>query len=202
MRRFSWSTLAFQFLVSGMALCQQYFPDHAFDPRDNINNFSVYWYRSQLKALDEPSLWKLSKQSSRERVYRFLWLRSFHHPIVVRLNLNPDGSGTVTTKIASGAGGYDPGKLIVNRTRGLGTDDVKRFLSRVDKERYWDLPTKEQQTGNVIGVDGAQWVIEAVRIGNYKIVDRWSPSKGPIKDLGLTMLRDLAQLKLPDQEIY
>ncbi len=49
---------------------------------------------------------------------------------------------------------------------------------------------------------GAQWLAEAVKDGQYKVVDRWSPEKGPIHTLGIVMLIDLAKLKLLYQEVY
>lgn len=188
-------------ISSAAAVVRQYFPDHAFTQRDDLSTFKVSWYQKDLDALREPSLWELSKQSSTNHVYRFLWLRSFHHPIAVRLNINPDGTGTLTTKVCSGAGGYDPGKLIVNRNERVAADRVKWFLDQVDEQHYWSLTTEEEDP-NTVGVDGAQWVLEAVKNGNYKVVDRWSPENGPIKSLGLTFLIDFAKLKLLYQEVY
>ncbi len=66
---------------------------------------------------------------------------------------------------------------------------------------YWKLPTREAQT-DVIGLDGAQWLVEAVKEGQYKVVDRWWPEEGPIHTLGIVMLIDLAKLKLLYQEVY
>ncbi len=53
-----------------------------------------------------------------------------------------------------------------------------------------------------IGVDGAQWIVEGIKDGRYKVVDRWSPEKGAVRALGLTMLLDLAKLKLQYREVY
>lgn len=189
-------------ISSAAAAAQQYFPDHAFTQRDDLNKLKVSWYQKNLDALREPSLWESSKQSSTNQIYRFLWLRSFHHPIAVRLNINPDGTGTLTTKVCGGAGGYEPGKLIVNRSQKVAADRVKWFLDQVDEEQYWSLPSEEEKDPNTVELDGAQWIVEAVKDGNYKVVDRWSPEKGPIKRLGLTFLIDFAKLKLLYQEVY
>ena len=43
-----------------------------------------------------------------------MWLRSFHHPVAVRLDIMSDGTGKLTVKIANGAAGYKPGKLVEN----------------------------------------------------------------------------------------
>jgi hypothetical protein len=51
-------------------------------------------------------------------------------------------------------------------------------------------------------VDGAQWIIEGVRNGSYHIVDRWSPTNGEIRALGLFMVNELAKMKLAASEVY
>ncbi len=85
--------------------------------------------------------------------------------------------------------------------RKLSKGETSWFLDRVQELGYWDLPTREEKT-DVIGLDGAQWVIEATKDGTYKVVDRWSPEKGPVRTLGLIMLLDLAKLKLLYQDVY
>jgi hypothetical protein len=71
--------VALLLVLSGGSVGQQYFPEAAFDEQKKSNDFTAQWYSQQLKALQEPSLWEMSK-SIKGQVYRFLWLRSFHHP--------------------------------------------------------------------------------------------------------------------------
>jgi hypothetical protein len=193
--------LASLLALSGRSVGQQYFPESTFDDQKKSNDFIVEWYSQQLKALQEPSLWEMSK-SIKGQVYRFLWLRSFHHPVVVRLNVNDDGTGTLVTKVGDGQGGYPPGRLIENRTQDLSKQQTQRFLDEVKQLKYWDLSSREETNPRVVNLDGARWVIEAVRGGNYKIVDRWSPEKGPVKTLGLAMTIELAGMKLLYREVY
>src|SRR6266513_1649114 len=66
------------------------------------------WYGRILREMREPVL-------SRERrdslpVYRFLWIPTWYHPVVVRIEAGPNGY-RLTSKSLSGAGGYDPGSL-------------------------------------------------------------------------------------------
>jgi hypothetical protein len=49
---------------------------------------------------------------------------------------------------------------------------------------------------------GLFWVFEASKAGKYKVVGRWAPHNGPVRDLGLAMLIDVAKLKLLYQEVY
>jgi hypothetical protein len=91
-----------------------YFPHGILDETPQYSQSKEEWYSDQQRALQEPSLWQLSK-TQKTQTYRFLWLRSFHHPISVRLDVAENGTGVVTTKITSGQGGYEPRKLVVKQ---------------------------------------------------------------------------------------
>jgi len=176
-----------------------YFPNHAFDEDAQLNKFVNDWYTSQLAALQEPSLLKQSKNPSAQS-YRFLWLRTFHHPIAVRLEVKADGTGILTTKIASGAGGYAPGHLVTNTSKPLTRQQTESFLYKIDTDKFWELPPvllKEQQ-----GNDGSQWIIEGVKDGKYHLATQWTPSQGPIHDLGIALAFGLAGLTIPKTEMY
>lgn len=185
-------------LVTSVALAQQYFPDHAFNDDGRLNDFIVHWYSKDLNALQEPSLWEISRISSSAQVHRFVWLRTFHHPVAVRIEIAKDGTGTLTAKMSSGAGGYEPGKLIEDRTQVVSKDDIHGLLAKLGSTNYWSLPSRDP---NPSGHDGSQWVIEAVRDGEYKLIDRWSPKNGPARDIGLLVLH-LSGLNISSKEIY
>ena len=188
-------------LVSGLsAVAQtQYFPPRSLDSNDpKSDDFLSQWYSAALKALDEPSLWELSKSQKGES-YRFLWLRTFHHPVSVRIDIRTDGSSQLTMRITSGAGGYGPGHLVKNTSTGLTKVQTNSFLSEVKTNGFWQIESPHGEPG---GCDGAEWIIEGVRDGTYRIVSRWSPTGGPVRGLGLFMLKDLAGLKIPADEIY
>ena len=77
--------LQFTLFLSANALPKvQYFP------KDKVDEFSVNWYGKQLSALDEPSLYM--QRVSNKSIYRFLWLRTFHNPIAIRLEILKDKS--------------------------------------------------------------------------------------------------------------
>lgn len=157
------------------------------------------WYSKQLKALDEPSLWALSRSDSRAMAYRFLWLRSFHHPISVRLIIKPDLTGVLIVKIANGTGGYRPGSLIRNESMPIGKQGTALLLTRVVQAYFWEMPTR----GRPGGTDRSEWILEAVTDGKYQIVDRWSPGEGdPVHTLGMTFLAALAGMRIDPKELY
>ena len=174
----------------------QFFPKSSLDPRGD--DFKANWYSAQLRALKEPSLLHLA-DGPLSHSYRFLWLRTFNHPIAIRIDIKPDGTGTLTIKVASGAGGYAPGTLIENTSHALSGTQVKTFLALVDRVNFWAAPNPvDDQTGT----DGSQWIIEGVRDGKYHVVDRWMPKSGVAYDLGVFLAFDLAKMNLPKRDIY
>src|ERR1700683_1038859 len=121
--------MVFILCLAGSVSGQQYFPDHAFYSDEHRNQFVVEWYSKPLKALGEPSFWELSQRSN-QQVYRFLWLRSFSHPVAVRLELRPDGSAILTIQTTDGAGGYAPGKLNEKPEKNNSHEAMKWFPQR------------------------------------------------------------------------
>jgi hypothetical protein len=132
--------------------------------------------------------------------YRFLWLRTFHHPIAIRLDVKADGSSVLTTKITSGEGGYEPGVLTVNTSRNLTQEQTQNIVKKIEEALFWSMPILDD--GNTIGVDGAEWIVEGVKNGKYHVVTRWSPESGAIRELGLAFIHDLAKLSIPKNEMY
>jgi hypothetical protein len=152
--------------------------------------FHVNWYASHLNALDEPVL----RDSLPAKVYRFTWLRSFHKPVVIRLE-NFNGAVTLYWKVSDGAGGYEPGKMIVNKSKVLTLKNWNDFVASVNSINFWNLPT----TRSGIGSDGAQWILEGKELGKYHVVDR--QSGGKIESVCLKLL-ELSNLKIKKDDIY
>jgi hypothetical protein len=165
---------------------------------DQEDQFRASWYGRNLRALQEPSLFALTKTPSSES-YRFLWLRTFHHPVSVRVDCKPDGSSIVIAKITSGAAGYDPGIVSQTSSHTMTKEQTQAFLKHVAAANFWQMPSQDYERG---GADGAQWVIEGVKNGNYHLVDRWTPESGAVHDLGMIFAFELGQLPIPKSEIY
>jgi len=128
-----------------------------------------------------------------------LWLRTFHHPMAIRVEVQSDGTSRLITKMASGAGGNDPGKLIQNDSATLTKEQTELFLRTIEEKGFWKLPSRDDSR---MGCDGAQWIIEGIKNGTYHFVDRWTPEDGEVREIGLMMVSALAKLKLPSKEIY
>ncbi len=162
----------------------RYFPDRSLSDRPDLHEFTVQWYGKHLRAMNEPSLFQASNDPSAQ-AYRFLWLRSFHAPVAVRLQVHPGGDGTLTVTVLSGAGGYEPGKVKVHRVLPVEASKVAVFLEALETLGFWGLPGPDPSR---TGLDGAQWVLEGTRKGAYWVLDRWSPGKGAYRDACLLLL--------------
>jgi hypothetical protein len=155
----------------------RYFPPEA------MSEFPTEWYSRHLTAMEEGSMLAPDKQAVES--YRFLWLRSFHHPVAVRV-WRSETDQFITVKEMSGAGGYEPGRFVVNRTRKLAPGEWDAFIRPLDDSCYWNLSTDDP---NERGFDGAQWILEGVKGGRYHIVDRWTPTSGSFREACLHSLK-------------
>jgi hypothetical protein len=173
------SSLFFSLSASG-ADSLRYFPPGSLSNIPRSDEFQEKWYSSQLTALGEKSLCCASVAS--RRTFRFTWLRTFDHPVVIRLEEGTSGNWTLQTKVASGAGGYDPGKLIVDQSSTLSAEKVAPLLKLLDADSaFWRMPSTDQER---IGFDGSQWIIEVRHGSRYHFVDRWTPHNDSVQSLG------------------
>ena len=146
------------------------FPEGALsdDPKQNSR---LLWYSTHLAAMGEPKLLEFAEKEA--EVYRFLWLRTFHSPVAIRL-LRKGQSVTLAGKRLGGAGGYDPGGLIEDVTIEVEDGDWNAFTRLLEEADYWHAASTEVDSR---GLNGARWILEAVKGGRYHVVDRWSPSE-------------------------
>jgi len=155
-----------------------------------VNN----WYSSQLRALNEPIL---HKDYSVDNSYRFTWLRTFHHPIAVRID-NKKGQILLTWKECDGAGGYEQGKIIDDKQKILSENEWKEFQRMISKIDFWDMPTTFDE---IPGIDGSQWILEGIKAEKYHVVDRWTP-RGSDYAKCCEFLLNLTDLKINEKEKY
>lgn len=156
-----------------------YFPKGAFsdscsDKNANKNckeDSDKLWdslFSIHLRTMKELPLLKTS--ASAAEVYRFLYLPSFNHPVVVRIERS-NGRYRLVVKELDGVPSWTaPGKLIKNESRNLSSKEWNRFIGYLDKISFWTLATN----GDSPGLDGADYVLEAVRGKEYHVVHRWS----------------------------
>ena len=149
------------------------------------------WYGAHLATMGEQPL---CAERAAAETWRLTWMPSFHASVVVRIERveGPDSATyRMVAKTETGAGGYAPGTLARGVARTLAVAEQREFVRRLLAADFWRTPTVPPPDG-VIGVDGAQWVLEASVDGQYHVVDRWTPQRdGPD-----ARFRDLAEWML------
>jgi enterochelin esterase-like enzyme len=148
-----------------------------------------------LKIMGEPSI--SDANGTREFAYRFLWRRTFHHPISVRIQKS--GPSTVLRAVElDGAAGYYPGRVLKEVNKELSQPELEAALARLNKTGFWQMPIKDDSRW---GLDGATWILEGNQGGKYHVVTRWSPESGDFREL-CRYLVQLSGLAVPEKEIY
>lgn len=170
-------------------------PTDAFFPPE-LKAFTRQWYGKHLAAMCEPSLWRIPSPHS--TILRFLWLRTFHNPIAIRIESTATTARVVATRL-DGAGGYEPGRVDARRERDLGQSEWEA-LRHALQEGNLEAPVPEQ-----FGTDGARWVLEIRTKDTYELIDRWTPSaNGPAAAFRrfCELLLDLAGRDLIRDDVY
>ncbi len=124
-----------------------------------------------LFALKEPIL---KDYNGSKEIYRFTWLRTFHHPISIRLEKQA-GIVKLFSKVCDGSGGHNPGKIIVDTTINLTQKQVDTTNIQLNNAGFWTLQTELTEDS---GMDGSEWIIEVYKNKQYRMVVRWTPEKG------------------------
>ena len=172
--------------ISFLQSCASYFPDYAFDEvifdRHVEGDFERDWFSKQLKSLKEPSIYR--KGCEFDECLRFTWLRSFHKPIAVRIEISDNGSATLYFKQTSGKGGYEPGQIEISRSSSLSADELKTIRQLVA-----NLTEASAQPDDIIMLDGAEWILEFNDGTNYTAMSRQSPSNDAFSQLGIYLLQ-------------
>lgn len=146
----------------------EYFPD---ETHGGFIAFVRDWYGKHLRTMGEPSLWEASRAHPERESWRFTWLRTWGRPVVVRFDV--DGAGATMRYVElDGSGGYEPGKIAIDRTTRIAAADWARVSAAITKAAFWTLPTTIPDSGT----DGLQWVLEGTAGGKYHVTDRWTPS--------------------------
>lgn len=153
-------------------------------------------YSSYLKVMNEVPLASLVDE---DESYRFLWLRTFHRPVMVHVWRAGDRYFTVVKRL-NGRGGYAPGTFDLYWARSLSEDDWDAFMMQLEDSQYWQMPTRDNR---MRAQDGAQWIMEGYREGRYHIVNRQSPDNGAYRDACLYLLSQSGLLaEIPANEVY
>lgn len=152
---------------------------------------SINWYSKHLRALNEPVL----SDTLPTKIYRFTYLPTFDNPIVIRLE-NHNDIVSIHWKVSNGAGGYEPGEVIVNESKELTTEEWRLIENKINSIDFWKLPTAEK---GIMGTDGSRWILEGKYFVKYKVVDRWC---GGVISTICKELINLTDLKIETDKLY
>jgi hypothetical protein len=150
-----------------------------------------------LFTLKEPIL---NNYRGDKEIYRFTWLRTFHHPVSVRIEKQND-TIRLFAKVCKGAGGYEPGSIIFDTTISIATNEWAFLKNKIVDTHFWQLKTENREDG---GNDGSEWIIEAVEENKYHMVTRWTPSRerqGNFRDIGEYLVK-LSKIKVETDYLY
>ena len=162
------------------------------------------WYEKFLVAMKEPPLYRPPTDTRAEQ-YRFLWLRSFHKGIAVRV-AKADAGVTLRVVRVAGQGGYEPGDIEQDQTIDVTAQDWAAFKRLLEEADFWQLPREEKM--DEIVLDGSQWILEGRLENRYHVVDRWTPVSGAeqrkLTDYAACckFLLILAKVEIPQDELY
>lgn len=164
---------------------------------NRLDSFVNTWYSQMLFALHEPVL---KDYIGGREIYRFTWLRTFHHPVSIRLEKENDRY-QLFVKMCDGAGGYTPGKLITNKVISVTPRQWDTFLEKIGELDFWKAPTTAADEG---GMDGSEWILEGSAPGHYHLVVRWTPGQGQNATFRqcADYLIELSSLRVPAREYY
>lgn len=144
------------------------------------------WYSKHLRAAREPSLFQQAR-TGRGDTLRFLWLRTNHAPVVVRIENMQATRGRLIATELTGKGGYAPGMIARHLDRQLTAGETADLRRRLVAQNPLGLTSGTDECTN--GMDGSQWIVERAVGQRYKMVDRFYPEHGPVRATGMAMLR-------------
>ena len=119
-----------------------YLPPSAFlDPRGVED--ADRGYANFMKDFKEPTF--LTLYEGDDEAYRFVWIRSFDEPIILRIQ-NSMAKIKLTVKRGVGRGGYGNGGLIVDQSKDISILAWMKFKSLLEKECFWTLEINPKDT--------------------------------------------------------
>ena len=155
---------------------------------------SAEWIRIQLTDLKEDCLYDRNVEPNTV-IYRFTWLRSFEHPISIRIEKTKKKIW-LYWKIGKGSGGYKPEGLKESGEKELTLRDWKIFRKKVRKSGFNNLPNENY----TIMTDGASWVLEKKTSKGFKAHQTNDPY-GDFKEACLFLLEKTG-IRIKEENIY
>lgn len=156
-----------------------------------LETFDTEIYLAQLQQAKEPGFCENPLPTDAHR-YRLLWVPTFGHPILIRIDIKTDGKAELHIQSWSGQGGYEWGKPQITKMRELAPDEEADLFMTLADIGFWTLPATVENT-NYIVLDGTEWIMEGVRDGKCHAIARYS---SPLTSVfSQVILGDVAKLR-------
>ncbi len=166
-----------------------------------IDTFLIQWFSYELYKMKEPVLFNYSLG---KEIYRFTWLRSFHRPVVIKIEKD-ENNIFISSKMLQWQvnlpffKSYDEhGNEIlydnsipfeVNKTMIIRKTSFNSFIYLLDQLKITSVPYRPYSPC-MIGCDGSEWIFEIQNNSGYYCITRWSPKKGtPLRRIGELLIQ-------------
>lgn len=159
-----------------------------------IGKITAEWLEVQLRDLKEDCLYN-NKTKPNATIYRFTWLRSFHHPIVIRIEKTANEI-MLYWKVGKGEGGYEPEGLKKSGKKKLSLKEWTEFESLVKGSDFDNLPNEKY----IPMTDGSTWTLERKTLDTFKAHHSNWPNI-EIKEACLYLL-SLTKIKVKEDDKY
>ena len=115
--------------------------------------------------------------------------------LAVRLIINSDGSGQITSAVSSGAASG------VRRTQNdVAIADVNKLLQLLAKVEFWSMSSTgdDEKKTDAAGrksyvMDGSYWMVEGVHQGSFHYVYRQNPEPGAVTEIACYLAKELTK---------
>jgi hypothetical protein len=167
-----------------------YFPENL-PLHDELTKRFFNLYAQDFGKLNEPSF---LTSHTHKTSYRFLWLRSFHPAVVVRVSKVGETQNLSVKELSRSD------QLLVDHKRSLTKQEWAELMKFVDESCFWEFPTS---TSDPIANDGSWWILEGAEQNYYHVATRQSPQSSSYRELCLYMLKlSGLPLDVAKNEIY
>jgi hypothetical protein len=167
-----------------------YFPPAAFYPAERSRNEgALSTFAFVLHAMGETPLSDAPADGNFFSV-RMTWvLFPSSTMIVARLDIKPDGTGSLTTQVGTGPGHRE-------MTDSVSAAEVDKFLALLAVPDFWTDASAEKLPAGTRVVDGSDWLLEAVGNNGHHAIFRmnWDGAPGPYTDVAHYLTKDFTRL--------
>ena len=146
-------------------------PKLVYFPPGTLSDSRLEWYSKYLSAMEEGPLLDMTKPG--EQSYRFLWLHSFFGRAAVRVVHRQEETELFAVRL-NGVGN-NPGGVAISQRFPLTKEDWSEIQRELVKAHYDTMAPFGTSMEELTGSDGVTWVMESVRDGKYRLVERWAP---------------------------